>query len=195
MGCLALLQVICRILIIFRLGQKPPARFHVAVLADSNNKNNILFTSSKIRLLEFPRRIITWTSLSYSFRDLWNNYMQIWIQKCTPWIISIGGSRGARPVHAPPTVQILLFWHAKFILTKHSRLGGPRPPYEVHAPPTGNPGSATDINWFRAFSPIRVAQMKFLSRIQCTSLILAKLFKMCLLPWLVWCIQYVLRPL
>ena len=45
----------------------------------------------------------------------------------------IGGSRGARPARAPLRVQILSFWHAKF--SKHSRLGGPRPPPTRSTPP------------------------------------------------------------
>ena len=47
--------------------------------------------------------------------------------------ISIGGSRGGAPDARPLWVQILSFWHAKFL--KRSRLGDARaPPYEVHAP-------------------------------------------------------------
>ena len=54
-------------------------------------------------------------------------------------LADLGGGRARR---APPLrVQILSFWHAKFL--KRSRLGVHGPPYEVHAPPYGNPGSAT----------------------------------------------------
>ena len=36
------------------------------------------------------------------------------------------------PAHAPLRVQILSFWHTKFL--KRNRLGSPCSPYEVHAP-------------------------------------------------------------
>ena len=48
--------------------------------------------------------------------------------------LTIGGSRGAHPAHAPPPrVPILLFSHTKFL--KHNRLGSPTPPPMRSTPP------------------------------------------------------------
>ena len=61
--------------------------------------------------------------------------------------ISIGGSRGACPVHAPPTgpnsfVFTYIFAEKHPCRRSMPPLMGPRPP------PTGNPGSATDFLHF-----------------------------------------------
>ena len=65
---------------------------------------------------------------------------KFWMEDCLAVrhgpIHCIGGSRGgARPARAPLWVQILSFWHAKFL--KRSCLGGPRPPVWGPRPPYG----------------------------------------------------------
>ena len=56
--------------------------------------------------------------------------------------ITIGGSRGACPVHAPLWDPILSFLHT--FSPKSAHVGGPPPPNGCTLPPTGNPGSTTD---------------------------------------------------
>ena len=67
-------------------------------------------------------------------------------QRFFTMVLSIGGSREACPVHAPPPLrdQILSFSHT--FLLKSTHVGGPHPPMGPRPPPTGNPGSATVLS-------------------------------------------------